>query len=147
MIGKTVREYPISIRKDLIQVERRQTKLARYWFRVRVRGCRKLWVAIKPNMEIPEDAGFCESKILRKADGFFAHLTIEKEVIVKRDFHDAIAIDFGIRHVASGANVHDEADVLRQRAEGSPRPLLPSQEGARKEEGSEDHQEDRPYRE
>lgn len=101
IIGKAEKEYPISVRKDLVQVERRRTKLAKYWFRVRVRGWRKLWVAIKPNMKIPEGVRFCESKILRKEDDFFVHLAIEKEVALNRAFKDVLAIDFGIRHIAS----------------------------------------------
>jgi len=34
---KPDREYPLSIRKDLIRVERRDTKIARYWIRLPVR--------------------------------------------------------------------------------------------------------------
>jgi hypothetical protein len=34
---KPEREYPLSIRKDLIRVERRDTKIARYWVRIPVK--------------------------------------------------------------------------------------------------------------
>jgi len=101
ILGKAKKEYPISIRKDLIQVEKRYTKIAKYWFRIRVRGRRKMWVAIKPHQEIPEDIRFCESKILKKGNNFFVYLTVEKEVKIKQEYNDVLAIDIGIRHIAS----------------------------------------------
>ncbi len=36
------KEYPLSIRKDLIQIEKRNTKLTKYWLRIRVKGRRSL---------------------------------------------------------------------------------------------------------
>ena len=100
-IGKAEREYPISVRKDLIEVEKQNTKIAEYWCRIRVRGRRNFWVAIKPHQDIPEDVSFCESKILKKGNDFFVYLTIEKEIKIIREYDDILAIDFGIRHIAS----------------------------------------------
>ncbi|RLG36655.1 MAG: hypothetical protein DRN91_07445 [Candidatus Alkanophagales archaeon] len=37
---KPDKEYPLSIRKDLIKVERRDTKIAKYWARIPVAGRR-----------------------------------------------------------------------------------------------------------
>ena len=77
-------EYPISIRKDLIRVERRDTKIAKYWARIPVKSkYGGIWVAIKPHQDIPEDVEFGESKIFRKNGRWFLHLTIVKEVNVK----------------------------------------------------------------
>lgn len=101
IIGKAEREYPLSIRKDLMQVEKQKTKIAKYWCRIRVKGRRRFWVAIKPHQGIPEDVSFCESKLLKRGDDFFVYLTIEKEVRIKKKYDDVLAIDFGIRHIAS----------------------------------------------
>ncbi len=78
---KPDKDYPLSIRKDLIKVERRDTKIAKYWARMPVAGRRGgVWVAIKPHQEIPEDVEFCESKLFRKGNEFHLHLTIQKEI-------------------------------------------------------------------
>lgn len=112
IIGKAERGYPISIRKDLIQIERQNTKLAKYWCRIRVKGRRNLWVAIKPHQDIPEDVSFCESKLLRKGDDFFVYLTIEKEIEIKPKYNDVLAIDFGIRHIASVVQMSSEKPIF-----------------------------------
>ena len=81
---KEDKEYPLSIRKDLIKVEKRDTKIAKYWARIPVAGRRGgLWVAIKPHQDIPEDVEFGESKVLRKDGKWFLHLTIIKDVDVR----------------------------------------------------------------
>ena len=64
---KLDKEYPLSIRKDLLKIEERDTKIARYWARIPVKGRRGgIWVAIKPNVPFPEEFEVCESKLLRK---------------------------------------------------------------------------------
>ncbi len=81
---KTDKEYPLSIRNDLIKVEKRDTKIARYWTRIPVAGRKGgIWVAIKPHQDIPEDVEFGESKLFRKNGRWFLNLTIIKEVSAK----------------------------------------------------------------
>ena len=95
------REYPLSIRKDLIRVERRNTKLARYWARIPVRLRRGgVWVAIKPHCGITSDLEICESKLLRRNGEYFLHLVVKREVEIKQSYSSVLAIDLGIRHVA-----------------------------------------------
>ena len=78
---KPDREYPLSIRKDLIKVEKRDTKIAKYWARIPVAGRRGgVWVAIKPHCEIPEDVEICESKLFRRDGEFYLHLSIQREI-------------------------------------------------------------------
>jgi len=82
---KQNKEYPLSIRKDLIRVEKRDTKIAKYWVRIPVAGRRGgIWVAIKPHQEIPEDVSFGESKLYRKNGRWYLNLVIEREVEVKK---------------------------------------------------------------
>jgi len=88
------------MRNDLIEIERKDTKTAQYWCRIRVKGCRKLWVVIKPHQEIIDDVKFCESKIIRKGNEFFVYLTIEKE-IPKIKPKNVIAVDLGERVIAT----------------------------------------------
>jgi len=98
---KSEREYPLSIRKDLIRVERRDTRIARYWARIPVKLRRGgVWVAVKPHCEITDDLEICESKLLRRDGEYFLHLTVKREVKIKTSYSSVLAIDMGIRHVA-----------------------------------------------
>lgn len=98
---KPKREYPLSIRKDLIRVERHDRKLAHYWIRVPVKLRRGgVWVAIKPHCEITEDLEICESKLLRRNGEYFLHLVVKRGVEIKTSYSSVLAIDLGIRHVA-----------------------------------------------
>jgi putative transposase len=98
---KPDREYPLSIRKDLIRVERRDTKITRYWVRIPVKLRRGgVWVAVKPHCEITNDLEICESKLLRRNGEYFLHLTVKREVEIKTSYPSVLAIDLGIRHAA-----------------------------------------------
>jgi len=82
---KVDREYPLSIRNDLIRVEKRDTKIAKYWIRIPVAGKRGgIWVAIKPHQDIPEGVKFGEAKVFRKNGKWYINLPIKKEVSVKK---------------------------------------------------------------
>ncbi len=98
---KPEREYPLSIRKDLIRVERRDTKIVRYWVRIPVKLRHGgVWVAIKPHCEITADLEICESKLLRRNGEYFLHLVVKREVELKTSYSSVLAVDMGIRHVA-----------------------------------------------
>jgi putative transposase len=98
---KPDKEYPISIRNDLIEIKKRNTKLVNYWCRIRVKDCRKLWVAIKPHQSIPDDVTYCESKIIKKRNGdFFVHITIEKHIPLIKP-RNILAVDLGERVIAT----------------------------------------------
>ena len=98
---KPEREYPLSIRKDLIRVERRDTKITRYWVRIPVKlRLGGVWVAVKPHCEITYDLEICESKLLRRNGEYFLHLTVKREVELKTSYSSVLAIDMGIRHMA-----------------------------------------------
>jgi len=73
-------------------VEKRDTKIAKYWARIPVAGRRGgVWVVIKPHQDIPEDVEFCESKLFRKGNEFYLHLTIQKEInFVKAETSDYV---------------------------------------------------------
>lgn len=98
---KPDREYPLSIRNDLIRLEHQDTKIAEYWLRIPLRERRGgIWVAIKPHQSIPDDVEFCESKIKRTHKGFFAHITIEKEIPWVQP-QNILAVDLGERVMAT----------------------------------------------
>jgi putative transposase len=99
---KPNKEYPLSIRKDLIKVEKKDTKLVKYWVRIPVFGRRGgIWLPIKPHCDFPENFEICESKILKKKDKFFVFITIKKEVEIKQTYSSILAIDIGEKVIAT----------------------------------------------
>jgi putative transposase len=106
------KEYPISVRKDLIQIEKKDTKLSKYWCRIRVKSCRKLWVAIKPHQDIPKDVKFCESKILKKDEEFFAYITIQKEIKIKKSYSSILGIDLGVKWIATVCDANNPRPIF-----------------------------------
>jgi len=82
---KPDKKYPLSIRKDLLKVERRNTKIAEYWARIPVRGRRGgVWVAIKPHCPIEPDMKICESKLFKRNGDFYLHIVIQREVEIPK---------------------------------------------------------------
>ena len=97
---KRDKEYPLSIRKDLLKLERKPTKIATYWARIPVKWRRGgVWVAIKPHMAFPNEFEWCESKLIRRKGRFFLHVTIQKKVTLKLPVNPSnlaiIACDIG----------------------------------------------------
>lgn len=99
------KEYPISIRKDLIKVERQPTKIAKYWTMMPVKGRRGgVWVAIKPHCNIEPDMEICESKLLKRNGDFYLHIVVKKDVEERVNCKSVLAVDLGIRNSAVTVN-------------------------------------------
>jgi putative transposase len=100
-------EQPLYLRNDVSRIEKRDTKIAKYWLKIPTKQRRQFWVAIKVAKCKEELLGlkFCDSKIVKKKNGWFAHITIEKDIIIKTDYKDILGIDLGIRRVASVAQL------------------------------------------
>ena len=95
------KEYPLSIRKDLIKVEKRDTKIAKYWVKIPVAGKRGgIWVATKSHTDILPNYEIRESKIFRKSGEWYIHITVSKEVEIKNDYAHILAVDIGERVMA-----------------------------------------------
>jgi len=106
---KPGKEYPLPIRKDLIRIERRDTKIAKYWARIPVKGRRGgVWVAIKPHRPIEPDMEICESLLLRKNGEWRLHIAVEKEVDdPEPNPNRIIAVDIGDRNIATKVELLD----------------------------------------
>ncbi|MCW4007379.1 MAG: transposase [Candidatus Bathyarchaeota archaeon] len=89
------REYPLSLRKDLINLKRAKA----FWFlKVPVYGVRGgIKVPVKPHREFPEKAELCESKIVKRKDRYIAMLTFEFSAPLIRDCSSILAVDLGER--------------------------------------------------
>ena len=102
-------EQPLYLRNDVSRIAIRDTKLAKFWLKIPTMQRRQFWVAIKVAKEKEELLGykFCDSKIIKRKNGWFAHITIEKEIIIKTNYKDVLGIDLGSRRVASVVHLSD----------------------------------------
>ena len=104
---KKQKPYPMILRNDVINIQRRDTKLARFWLKIPIAG---VWGGIKVPLQFPhnqnslvEECRLRESKLIWKGDHWGVHLVFEKEIETP-DFHAnsrVLGVDFGERHIAT----------------------------------------------
>jgi len=89
------KEYPLVIRKDLMDIRKTDNKLATYWARIPVHGVRGgVRVALAHQPFNFEEWEVCGSKLVRTEDGeFYLHVTVEKEVELKKEYSSIMAVD------------------------------------------------------
>jgi len=92
------KEYPLSLRKDVINIR----KAKAFWFlKIPVYGVRGgIKVPVKPHREFP-NGKLCESKIVRRNGKYIAMLTFDIETPPLRKCSSILAIDLGERFVAT----------------------------------------------
>lgn len=97
------RHYPLILRRDTIRLEKQNTAVAPYWFKLPCFGIKGgIWIALRPHCDIPEDCSIREAKLIRKKGNWFIHLTIEKSVSEPAVNPDRLlAVDFGERYLAT----------------------------------------------
>ena len=104
---KNGKEYPISIRRDLLDIRKTNNKLATYWARIPVYGVRGgIKVALAHQPFKFEEWEICESKLVRTKQGFYLHVTVKKKVELRKEYSSIIAIDMGARWVAVSVAQH-----------------------------------------
>ena len=93
------RDYPISLRKDLIDIKKSKSG---YFVKLPTkqrRGGLKVMIQHKPfdfeNYEI------CESKLYKKKDDWFVNITVQKEVELNNTYTSVLAIDIGEKVMAT----------------------------------------------
>ncbi|MBI4170390.1 MAG: IS200/IS605 family element transposase accessory protein TnpB [Candidatus Aenigmarchaeota archaeon] len=112
------KDYPVSVRKDLIKIEEKNNKLAKYWCRIPVRGRRGgLWVAIKPHQDFPEKFEFGESKVFRKKNhkgrwNWWIYITVVRQVQIKESYSNILAIDLGSKVTATVCGSFDNRPIF-----------------------------------
>jgi len=97
------REYPLSLRNDLINLR----KAKAFWFlKIPVYGVRGgIKVPVKPHRHFP-DGKLCESKIVKRNGRYIAMLTFEFEAPPMRECSSILAVDLGERFVATAVLWH-----------------------------------------
>lgn len=104
---KKGKKYPLSIRNDLIKVEKNPNTISEYWVRVPVKAVKGgVWIGIiKPYEPIPIDAKICESKLYKRDNIWFLDLIVQKEIPEKLEYQNVIAVDVGIKHIACSVDM------------------------------------------
>ncbi|MGA9152113.1 MAG: transposase [Candidatus Nitrosopolaris sp.] len=106
-IIKKTTKYPLSIRNDLIRLEHDPSSIAEYWVRVPVKAVKGgLWIGlIKPYEPIPKDAKICECKLYERDNRWFIDVVVQKDIPEKTEYQNVIAIDMGIKHIATSVEL------------------------------------------
>ncbi|MFX1318031.1 MAG: RNA-guided endonuclease InsQ/TnpB family protein [Promethearchaeota archaeon] len=96
---KPGKEYPLSLRQDLIDLHKAKT----FWFlRIRVYGQRGgLRIPILPHRAFPKDAELSESKLLRKQGKFYVNLVFTFNAPPLRRGKSVLGVDLGERIIAA----------------------------------------------
>lgn len=101
---RNLTEQPLYLRNDVSRIEKQPTKEFKYWLKIPTKQRKQFWVALQfagSKESLLDNCKVCDSKITKRRNGWFAHITIEKEVILRTDYTDVLGIDLGIRRVAS----------------------------------------------
>ena len=101
---RNLTEQPLYLRNDVSRLEKQPTKEFKYWLKIPTKQRKQFWVALQfaPSKEsLLDNCKVCDSKITKRQGEWFAHITIEKEVMLRTDYNDILGIDLGIRRVAS----------------------------------------------
>ena len=102
------KEYPLILRNDVYDVRITDNKLSKYWIKIPVYGVRGgIKLPIRPHCEIDTSWKFKEAMVMRKKNGWFVYITVEKEIEIKKEYENVIAIDLGIRNIATVVSTAD----------------------------------------
>ena len=103
---KRDKKYPLSIRNDLLKIEKNPNTLAEYWCRIPVKAVRGgIWVGIRPYEPIPKDAKVCESKVYLRDGHWWLDVVVKKDIPEKTEYQNVLAIDMGIKHIACSVDM------------------------------------------
>ena len=103
---KRDKKYPLSIRNDLLKVEKNPNTVAEYWCRIPVKAVRGgIWVGIKPYEPIPIEAKICESKVYFKSKDWWLDIVVKMDIPEKTEYQNVLAIDMGIKHIACSVDM------------------------------------------
>ena len=103
---KEDKDYPISVRKDLIDIESCKTDIADYFVKIptaqRYGG---LKLPIKTHTEIKENWEIGESKVFKKDGRFYINITVSYEVPETKQFKGVMGIDLGLKRPVTCATL------------------------------------------
>jgi putative transposase len=98
----------------LIKTEHRPSTVAEYWVRIPVKSAKGgLWIGlIKPYEPIPKDAKICECKLYKLDNRWFLDVVVQRDIPEKTEYQNVIAIDMGIKHIATSVELASNRTVF-----------------------------------
>jgi putative transposase len=101
------KEYPLSLRNDLIDVQKSKCF---YFLKIPVAGVKGgIRLPFKPHREIPANGKLCESKLFKKNGKFFVNLTYDIPTAIRTNISSVLAVDMGERTPATAVLLQDGA--------------------------------------
>lgn len=98
-------EQPMPLRNDIIKIIYKNTKLTKWWFKVPVFNVHGgIYVPIvfsKKQEKLIYECKICDSELVKKDKNFFIHIVIKKEIKIRKNYNDVLAVDMGIRRIAT----------------------------------------------
>jgi putative transposase len=100
--GLKMREYPMILRRDCVQLQRQENVNYRWWIRLPVHP-KSIWAPIQlPYMQEPFlKHELRECKLIRDGDDWYVDITVQKETHLKRRYTTVLPIDMGVRKLAT----------------------------------------------
>jgi putative transposase len=109
-IGK----QPLYLRNDVFSVKENKTTISKYWLKLPTKQKHGgIWLPIIVPKKYQEclKLKICDSKIAKRDNGWFLLLTVEKDIEIRKSYSNLVAIDLGIRHIASVVRMSDKKPI------------------------------------
>jgi len=112
-IKRKENEFGLYLRSQLLKIEKRDTKDAKYWLQIPgSRYEKSFWIGLQ-GRDLPKDYKIADSTIRGKNKEYFIYLSIKQERIIKRaNANKVIAIDLGVNHPIAYGQL--EKDKLKE---------------------------------
>lgn len=99
-----IKEQPLYLRNDVFKVIKKQTKISKHWLRLPTKqkhGGIWLPIIIPRRYENLLSKKVSDSRITKNKKGWFLHLSIKREIILRKSYSNILAIDLGERVIAT----------------------------------------------
>lgn len=108
-------EQPLRLRNDVFRIERQNTEISKFWIKIPVYNPDKnkgdsVWCPIiipYKHEELVEKLKFGDSELIKRGSDWFVHIVVKKEVEIKKEYNDVLAIDLGVKWIATSVALSD----------------------------------------
>lgn len=112
---KPKNEQPLRLRNDCFKIEKQDTQISKFWIKIpvynpeRERGDSVWCPVIIPYKyeKLIEECKLGDSELIKKNNEWFVHVVVKKEVKIKKNYNDVLAIDLGVKWIATSVALSD----------------------------------------
>ncbi|MFX0163682.1 MAG: RNA-guided endonuclease InsQ/TnpB family protein [Candidatus Hodarchaeota archaeon] len=110
------KEQPLRLRNDCFRIEKQEdTKISKFWIKIPVYNPEKdrgdsVWCPIvipRKDEKLIEQCDFGDSELVKKGNDWFVHLVVKKEAEIQDTYNDVLAIDLGVKWIATSVALSD----------------------------------------